>query len=82
MKWEHIKAACFRSLTIAWSYVLAVAGSFLQFVDNVGQVLGDPNLKHQIEDVFRGDPVMLGRVILGISVITILARARTLGKHN
>ena len=81
MKWEHIKAACFRSLTVAWSYALAAIGTFLQFVDNIGMALGDPNLKHQIEDAFRGDPVVMGRIVICISIVTLIARARTLGKR-
>ncbi|MGH6677693.1 MAG: hypothetical protein ACREDL_01840 [Bradyrhizobium sp.] len=53
--WCKIKAACLHSLTIAWGYVLAAAGAAMSMIDNVGNALGDPNLKHQIK-VAIGDP--------------------------
>lgn len=79
--WRKIKAACLHSLTIAWGYVLAAAGAAMSMIDNVGNALGDPNLKHQIK-VAIGDPKIAGRVLLAISIITILARLRSLRKAN
>lgn len=74
-----IKAFCLHSLTIAWSYVLALVGGAMSVIDNIGDALGDPNLKEQVSAAI-GDTRIAGRVLLGISIITILARLRSLRK--
>jgi hypothetical protein len=73
----RIKAACLRSLTIAWGYCLAFVGSALQVVDVIADALGDPNLKDQISSAI-GDPKLTGRILLGISIVTIAVRLRSL----
>lgn len=75
----RVKAFCLHSLTVAWGYVLALVGGAMSVVDTVGDALGDPNLKDQISAAI-GDARIAGRVLLGISVITILARLRSLRK--
>lgn len=77
--WPKIKAACLHSLTIAWSYLMALGGVFMTGVDNIADALGDPSLKQQISDAI-GDPKTIGRILLGVSVITIIARVRTVKK--
>ncbi len=77
--WERIKACCLNSLTIAWSYCLAFAGAAMQGLDSIADALGDPNLKDQISASI-GDPRVAGRVLLGISVVTMIARLRSLSK--
>lgn len=74
-----IKAFCLHSLTIAWGYVLALVGGAMSVIDNIGDALGDPNLKDQVSAAI-GDARIAGRVLLGISIITILARLRSLRK--
>ena len=76
-----IKAACLHSLTIAWGYLLAIAAGVMTAIDNIGDALGDPNLRDQINNAF-GDAKVAGRVLLGISIITILARLRSLRKAS
>ena len=76
---KRIKAVCLQSLTIAWSYVLAIIGGMMSVIDSIGDSLGDPNLKDQISAA-TGDARMAGRILLIISVITILARLRSLRK--
>ena len=73
------KAFCLHSLTIAWGYVLAIAGAVMSAIDNIGDALGDPSLKDQISAAV-GDAKTAGRILLGISVVTILARLRSLKK--
>jgi hypothetical protein len=73
--WTKVKAFCLNSLTIAWGYILAFAGATMQGID----ALGDPNLKDQISASI-GDAKMAGRVLLGISVVTIVARLRSIKK--
>lgn len=79
--WGRIKSTCLHSLTIAWSYVLAIVGGVMSTIDNVGDALGDPGLKDQISAAI-GDAKLAGRVLLGISIITILARLRSLKKAS
>ena len=76
---RKIKKACLSSLTIAWGYCLALAGTALHVVDYVADSLSDPELRNQIASAV-GDPRIAGRVLLGISIITIVARLRSLRK--
>jgi hypothetical protein len=75
----RIKAFCLNSLTIAWGYLLAVVGAVLQAVDVAADAFGDPSVKDQISAAV-GDPKTTGRILLAISVVTILARLRGLRK--
>lgn len=78
---SKIKAACLHSLTIAWSYLLAAIGSMMASIDSIGDALGDPNLRDQINAAV-GDTRTAGRILLAISIITILARLRSLRKAS
>lgn len=73
------KAFCLNSLTVAWGYLLAFGGLALQVVDVAADALGDPGLKDQVSAAV-GDPKIAGRILLGISIVTILARLRSLRK--
>jgi hypothetical protein len=75
----RVKAFCLHSLTIAWGYLLAIAGGAMSMIDSVGDALGDPGLKDQISAAI-GDAKITGRVLLAISIVTILARLRSLKK--
>ena len=77
--WARIKACCLNSLTIAWSYCIAFAGAAMQGLDSLADALGDPSLKDQISASI-GDARTAGRVLLGISVITMIVRLRSLRK--
>ena len=75
------KRVCLNSLTMAWSYCLAFAGAMMQGLDTIADALGDPNLKDQISASI-GDAKTAGRVLLGISIVTIIARLRSLKKGS
>ncbi len=79
--WARIKACCLNSLTMAWGYCLAMAGAAMQGLDSISDALGDPNLKDQISASI-GDARTAGRVLLGISVVTMIARMRSLRKGS
>ena len=79
--WLRIKGCCLNSLTIAWSYLLAFAAALMQAVDSIGDALGDPNLRDQISAAV-GDTKTAGRILLGISIVTITARLRSLRKAS
>lgn len=77
--WQKLKQFCLYSATIAWSYVLAIVSAVLFVVDNIGDLIGDPNLKDQIAQAI-GDPKITSRLLLFIAVVNILARLRSLRK--
>ncbi len=79
--WFRLKTFCLHSLTVAWGYILALVGFVMQGVDVIADALGDPTLKEQIAASI-GDTRVTGRILLGISVITIAARLRTIGKGD
>lgn len=76
--WEKVWAICGNSVTIAWSYILGGIGSAFALVDQLGTALGDPNLnmKQQVTDALKDRPELIGYVLIGISVMTIIARVR------
>src|SRR5437867_997129 len=68
---RRIKQICLSSLTIAWGYCLALAGTALQIIDYIADPLGDPELRNQIGSAV-GNPRIAGWVLLGISLVTIV----------
>src|SRR5882724_3653842 len=72
--WGTVWAFCGKSVTIAWSYVLAGLGVAVQAIDPIASALGDPDLRNQITSSLSSDPKILGYFAMGISDITILAR--------
>lgn len=77
--WARTKACCLNSVTMAWGYFLAFVGATMQAVDTVADALGDPNLRDQISSAV-GDTKTAGRILLAVSVLTIIARLRSLRK--
>ncbi|QQO18076.1 hypothetical protein JJB99_13295 [Bradyrhizobium diazoefficiens] len=76
-----IKAACLHSMTIAWSYCIALAGALASTIDDLADALGDPGVKDQISSAI-GDVKTTGRILLVISIVTIIARLRTLRRKD
>lgn len=77
----RLKAVCLHSMTIAWSYCIAFAGALASVIDDFADTLGDPGVKDQISAAI-GDVKITGRVLLVISVVTIIARLRTLRRKD
>jgi hypothetical protein len=77
--WRKLKAACLHSLTVAWTYCLAIIGAALQAIDAIADAFSDPDLKAQIGAAI-GDAQTVGRILLGVAVITMIARLRSLRK--
>lgn len=75
--WMRIKSCCLHSLTVAWGYCLAVTGALMQAVDTIADALGDPGLRDQISAAI-GDTKTVGRILLGVSIVTIIARLRSI----
>ncbi|MGY3234820.1 hypothetical protein ACVMAJ_001710 [Bradyrhizobium sp. USDA 4448] len=76
-----VKAVCLHSTTIAWSYCIALAGALASIIDDLADALGEPGLKDQISAAV-GDVKVTGRIMLAISVVTIIARLRTLRRKD
>jgi len=78
--WQKAWAVCGKSVTIAWGYALACLGVLLQYLDPVASALGDPALKDQIAGTLKSKPEVLGYFAICVSVITIAARLRSIGR--
>ncbi|WP_439369536.1 hypothetical protein [Bradyrhizobium sp. DASA03120] len=68
-------------MTIAWSYCVAVAGALASTIDDLADALGNPDVKDQISAAI-GDVKTTGRILLVISVVTVIARLRTLRRKD
>jgi hypothetical protein len=53
----------------------------MQGGDLLADAQGDPNLRDQVSAAV-GDTRAVGRILLGVSIITIIARRRTARKAN
>lgn len=80
--WQKVWAICGKSITVAWGYILGGIGSSLALVDPVSAALGDPDLKTQVTTALQSNPQILGYVTIAISIITIIARLRSVGKTS
>lgn len=80
--WSKVWALTGKSLTMVWGYLLTAIGAGLELLDKIGPAIGDPNLdlKTQVTGALQNNPALLGYALMGISVITILARVRSIGK--
>jgi hypothetical protein len=78
--WAKVKALAGNSLTIAWGYFMAGIGFVAQWIEPLGNVFGDPDLKSQITDTLQANPKILGYVLMGISAVTIAARLRSISR--
>jgi hypothetical protein len=78
--WQKLWAVCGKSLTMAWSYFLMIAGAALNQLDTIATTLGDPNFKQQVADFLHSDPKALGYFAMTVSAVTIAARLRSISK--
>lgn len=78
---SKLKLVCLNSVTIAWAYFLAGVSALLEVLDGITDTLASPELKEQITNVI-GNPKLLGRVLLGISIVTMITRLRSIRKTN
>jgi hypothetical protein len=76
--WAKVKAFCLGSVTIAWSYFLAVMAIVLEIADDLSTLLADSTVQTNLQAMFGNDPKLMARILLGIAVINIIARMRTL----
>jgi len=78
--WAKLWALCGGSVTLAWSYILIGVGLLMQWLEPIANAIGDPDIKSQVTGALQSNPKILGYVAMGISIITIAARLRSVAK--
>jgi len=78
--WCKLKACAWNSLTVAWSYFVAFVGLVLERFDMVSDAVGDPELKANLSTAIGADTKTLGYLLLGFSLVTLVARLRSIRK--
>lgn len=78
--WQKVWALCGKSVTVAWGYILGGVGAAVSLVDPLASALGDPNVSDQVKTALQSNPKILGWFAIGVSVITIVARLRSIAK--
>lgn len=78
--WAKVSALAGHSITVAWGYIMVAVGFVAQWIEPLGNMFGDPDLKAQITDTLQANPKILGYVLMGISAVTIAARLRSIAK--
>jgi lysozyme family protein len=73
--WENVKSWFKHSLTILWARIVAAAGVLLALADGV---LADANVNAAIQQAMQ--PKYIPYYVIGIGVLTELARRRTVGR--
>ena len=75
--WQRILAAGHDSATMVWSKFLLVLAGIVANLDSLADLAGQPQVKEYI-DLAVGNPKTVALIMLGISLVTMLARFRTL----
>jgi hypothetical protein len=73
---DKIKTACFRSLTMAWSYLLGLIGGAMQQIDSLAALVGDASFGQQVQNIIGADPKVIGKYMSVVAAITIASRLR------
>lgn len=76
--WSRIKAAFLHSLTVAVSFLTCLVGFLFENIDGVSSVVSTQDFKDNLSVIVGNDPVVLGRWMMAISVIVLLARLRSI----
>lgn len=73
--WDKLLAAGSDSATKLWARFLALIGAMLGLVTSAADYLGDPQLSSVVQQYFKPDYVAYA--MIGIAIVTIIARNRT-----
>ncbi len=76
--WDKIKAACFRSATVACTYVAAAISFVWMNIDTIASLVGDPNLGGKISDAIQRHPKWVGVWTLILALVMFIARMRSI----
>ena len=63
---------------MAVSYAVAAIGVFFQLVDATSYIYNSDDFRSWLTSALGGDPVLLGRVMLGIAGLVAVARLRSI----
>jgi hypothetical protein len=74
--WDKLKAACLRSLTVAWSCLLGIFSAALMNLDDLAALVGDSTFSQQVQGLIGADPKVLGKWLSIVAAITIASRLR------
>lgn len=75
--WERLIAAAKDSATILWARFVAIIASVVGVIGDAGNLFGLPQVQPFVEQ-WLSNPKVIAAVLLGVSLITELARKRTL----
>src|ERR1700748_2344141 len=64
--WAKLWALCGNSLTILWGHIMALVGIVLTGLDTIAPLVGDPNLKSQVQVALQSNPQYLGYISIAI----------------
>lgn len=76
--WQRLLAAARQSATVLWSKFVMLVSLLIAGLDQIADWLGQPELADKIQAVLN--PKLVPFYLIGIAVITIWARKRTLAK--
>lgn len=74
--WNRMLDASMGSATILWSYVVALGAAIITLISATAEVVGMPEVRGMIEKTVS--PELMGLTLLGITIVTIIARLRTI----
>jgi hypothetical protein len=80
--WAMVWVFCGKSATMAFSYFIQALSQALQWIDPIANFLGDPDLRNQITEGLQANPVILGRILMVVSFLTIAARLHGMVKQS
>lgn len=80
--WSTVWALIGKSVTILWALFLQALGVMFQYLEPIASAFGDPDLRMQISDAMQTNPEVLGKILMGISFITVAARLQGLAKQS
>ena len=77
---ERAKVFCRRSMTILWARVVLMVGFLLEVLAFFSDLVGIPGVSESVQGLL--DPKYVPFYLIGIGIITELARRRTLSRHE
>jgi hypothetical protein len=80
--WGKVWALFGRSVTVAWSVIVAAASTAFNYVDPLAAMLGAPDFKAQVMTLLKDNPQYLGYFAMLVSGVTIAARLRSIAKKD
>ncbi|WP_454618383.1 hypothetical protein [Bradyrhizobium cenepequi] len=80
--WSKVWAYCGKSATVLWSYILGGVGFAFPLLDQIGPLIGDPdlNLQQKVVDALKEHPQIAGWIVLAFGLITLFTRLRSLAR--